>query len=301
MIDTLIRQKVMVKLIFFIILYFASSSSFSQDNLVYYNLRNDFNKGYYSQIFSNEFGGPATNTAATKLSLVKTGFPQDLKQPEKEPTINELDYLGMAPIHYFAATRILSGEEYLNMKEIGKQLITLGANINLANQFGIKPIKLAFAYGNYAAVSVFLETGKLQKDIPLLRSLFSDELDDEWQIARSAIIQGKVEIWKMVRDAWLPDKTLSRIYLLNLRMSTIERFLNCNPEGDSFAVFNTRIINENFRAANLTLNLIIDSIERKRNASKAEKKLVKIPGTRFSVEVSEGKTIPAQELIKRGQ
>ena len=205
-----------------ILIVFVTKTFAVEDSKMYCKFRENFNKGYYSQVLSSNFGTQSDTSTRMKLFSIKTGVPKFL-DPSKEPGINELDYFGMAPIHYFAMTRVGSADDYSCLREIGNILISLGANINMPNRYGLTPAKLAFVYGNPAAIKSFINTGKLNVDIGLLKELFSDAADPKWHPFREQILYGRANIWFVVADRWIPKEAGILIPMANFRISNLKK------------------------------------------------------------------------------
>lgn len=215
-----------------------------------------FNRGFVTQVLSNAFGSEAEEPIASRLVSIQ-GFQKFCEDFADEPNINDLDALGSAPIHYLAMTKVPSQEDYKSIKEMCEILISMGANINLPNKYGVYPLNLAVNYGNYAAVESFLASGKLRKDLNIFKIIFSEDLDFETQFFRHEILYGKIRICNALQMAWLPSVSRDDFDMLQTEFRKINFQRKLNENSMYFLGASSRLIKGYMRNINNILSKYI--------------------------------------------
>lgn len=220
-----------------------------------------FNRGFFTQVLSDPYCLQSQYELSEKLVSIRS-FKDILKNFPDEPEINAFDASGMAPLHYLAITRIESNEDYDSIKEICDIFISLGANINLPNRYGISPLCLALNYGNYAIIDAFLATGKLRKDLNIFKTILSSELDSEWQIYRLNYLYGRIQICKALQKAWLQNIDPSDLEIIQLKFAEITTQLYDSQTNGYISLDSNEIINRNIA---IVKNILLKSINNTEN------------------------------------
>lgn len=252
------RFYIILLIISFININFTFSSQ--NENNEYETELGRFNRGFFTQVLSDPFGLQSEADSSDKLISIQ-GFKNIIKNFPNEPEINAFDASGMAPLHYLAITRIETNEDYDSVKEICNILISLGANINLVNRFGISPLCLALNYGNYAIVDTFLATGKLKKDLSVFKTIFSAELDSDWQLYRANFLYGRVQICNSLQKAWLKDINSSDLGIIQSKSEEIIAQLYISQTNGYISFDSNKIIKNDTYVINEILSKSIDNLE----------------------------------------
>ncbi len=250
------------RIILLIISFSVFNLGFSteSDDSEYYSELEKFNRGFFTQVLSDPFGLQSEYKTSDKLVSIKD-FKNTLKNFPDEPGINDFDASGMAPLHYLAITRVETDEDYDLIKEMGNILISLGADINLPNKFGVSPFTLAVNYGNYSIVDAFLATGKLRKDFKVFDIIFSDILDSEWQIYRTNFLYGRIQICNSLQKAWLNNINSSDLNIIRVKFEeTISQLY------EEVSLESNRIIKSNMITIQGILKKSIDNLNGQKNS-----------------------------------
>ncbi len=247
--------------------FFQLNLGFStEDNASeYYSELERFNRGFFTQVLSDPFGLQSEFKTSDKLDSIRD-FKNILKNFPNEPGINEFDASGMAPLHYLAITRIESNEDYDSIKEMCNILISIGADINLPNKFGVSPLSLAVNYGNYSIVDAFLTTGKLRKDFRVFDIIFSDILDSEWQIYRTNFLYGRIQICNSLQKAWLKNIISSDLEIIQIKFNEVTTQLYESIESGYITLENNQIIKDSLIKIQNIFKRSIDNLRTSKNS-----------------------------------